>query len=231
MPSPATASRRCDANGRAFAGSQRQIQFYVNEEPLVLQRAVSEVLKMNLSLRWVSPLRAHKYREYRDADFLNALGLSRHHQELRRFWPNKGPVWDALAIEVNSGGVLLLEAKSHVPEIRGSGCQAMAERSIVRIDASIARTKAWLGAPGEADWKGELYQSANRIAHLFFFREVLNIPAWLVNVYFTDDPHSPTTRAAWETATGEVKKTLGFSTVPYYSEVFLPASGSISQAT
>jgi hypothetical protein len=78
---------------------------------------------------------------------------------------------------------LLVESKSHVAEIFGSGCGAEAASSISKIERAITTAKEWLHVSPQADWTGPLYQSANRIAHLYFFREVLRIEAWLVNVY------------------------------------------------
>ncbi len=49
------ALKRVDAAGRAFAGSQRQIQAYVNEQPHMLQTAISDAFKMPLKLQCVSP--------------------------------------------------------------------------------------------------------------------------------------------------------------------------------
>jgi hypothetical protein len=214
---------RCDDTGRAFAGSQRQIQFYVNEQPLVLNQAISDAFKTSFSLRWVSPLSSNGYREYGDSAFLKVLGLSQHCKELSRFWPSGGPHWDALAcVENRTGGVLLVESKSHVPEIFGNGCGAEAASSVKKIDKAIAATKGWLRVSQQADWKGPLYQSANRIAHLYFFTEILRIEAWLVNVYFTDDPHSRTSRTEWQGALADVKKSLGIGVVPHCADVFLP---------
>jgi hypothetical protein len=215
--------KRCDSAGRAFAGSQRQLQFYVNESAALLEREISQALQMNVSLRWVSPMRSDLYREYRDKAFLKALGLLNHSKELSRFWPDRGPVWDALAVENLTRGVILVEAKSHVPEIRGGGCKATANSSIQKIDSSIAKTKAWLGVSQGANWKGGVYQSANRISHLHFFRDVLDIPAWLVNIYFVGDPDSPTTRVQWDLGVREAKKELGVSVVPFSTDIFLPA--------
>lgn len=215
--------KRCDSTGRAFAGSQRQIQYYVNEQPAILQQAISDALEVLLSIRWVSPLRSERYREYRDLDFLTAVGLVKSRNELSQFWPRGGPCWDALGIDELRGGIVLIEAKSHVPEISGNGCGAIADSSVGKIDASLAATKAWLGVTGAADWKGDFYQTANRLAHLYFLREILHIEAWLVNVYFSDDPHSPTSRTAWAPAIAEVKKCLGIDNVPFYADVFLQA--------
>jgi hypothetical protein len=215
---------RCDGTGRAFAGSQRQIQLYVNEQPSVLNQAISDAFKTSLSLRWVSPLGSDGYREYWDSAFLKALGLPQHCKELGHFWPSGGPHWDALAcVEDRTGGILLVESKSYVPEIFGNGCGAEAASSVKKIEQAIAATKGWLHVSQQADWKGPLYQSANRIAHLYFFMEILRIEAWLVNVYFTGDPHSPTSRTAWQAGIADVKKSLGIREVPHCADVFLPA--------
>jgi hypothetical protein len=217
---------RCDDQGRAFAGSQRQIQFYVNEQPLVLNRAISDAFKTPFFLRWVSPLSSDGYREYWDCAFLKALGLSQHCDELNRFWPSGGPHWDALACVQNPpGGVLLVEAKSHVPEIFGTGCGAEAASSIKKIEQALAATKEWLGVSHEPDWKGPLYQSANRFACLYFFTEILRIKAWLVNIYFINDCSilTPTSRTMWESGIADVKKSLGIGEVQRCADVFLPA--------
>jgi hypothetical protein len=224
MPTTSVNRARCDNAGRAHAGSQRQMQFYVNERPLVLQQAISDAFKTTLHLRWVSPLASDRYKEKKDSAFLQALGFSKYCEDLKRFWPNGGPVWDALArVENGTAGVLLVEAKSHVPEIAGSGCGAVADSSICKIEQAIADTKGWLNVDPQADWKGKFYQSANRMCHLYFFREILQIDARLVNVYFTDDPHGPTSKGDWETGIAGVSKSLGTVDVPYCANVFLPA--------
>ena len=60
---------RVDAVGRTFAGSQRQIQSYVNEWPELLNNAVAECLSLNhqgMDVNWVSPVRSGRFAEYRD---------------------------------------------------------------------------------------------------------------------------------------------------------------------
>ena len=184
----------------------------------------------------VSPLTQEGYREYSDRSFLRVLGLGRFSAELARFWPNGGPHWDALAkVHSEEEGVLLVEAKSHIPEIYGSGCTAR-ETSLEKIRRSLDLTKTWMNVEPSTDWlanfsyktangsaEGSLYQAANRLAHLFFFREVLKIPAWLVNVYFMDDPHRPTSLSAWTPAIRMVKGDLGVENVTFSVDLFLPA--------
>jgi hypothetical protein len=216
---------RVDGSGRAYAGSQRQIQAYVNQSPLKLSSKIAEAfshLQVCVDeIEWVSPLEREGYEEYRDADFLRAVGLSQHRSELASFWPRRGPCWDALARYRN--GCILVEAKSHVAEIYGGGCAA-SEKSLAVIRASLAITKQWLRVPEQADWLGNLYQSANRYACLYFLLQVAKVPCYLANVYFTGDPRTPTSEDDWKSAINEVNRNLQLSTeVPYCRSVILPA--------
>ncbi len=125
MPCPKDLSRT-DSTGWAHAGSQRQIQTYVNERTNALNSAVTQSLSQygldESDIQWASPLEADTYSEYRDSEFLERVGLGHLASALRKFWPRNGPCWDALArIE---RGCLLIEAKSHVSEIYGGGCGA-----------------------------------------------------------------------------------------------------------
>jgi hypothetical protein len=208
-------SGRVDEKGRAYAGSQRQIQTWVNERTDELSRRVQAAIGLTepgVRLSWVSPLSKDRYVEYQDLAFLWALGMEQYAEELSRFWPRGGPVWDALAVVEGlldgKPGAVLVEAKSHVPEVFGGGCKA-STASLIRIEAALNRTKVWLGVPPEANWTGPLYQSANRLAHLYFLRKVVGVPAWLVNAYFVDDPRSPTSEAVWREAIFQSKRELG----------------------
>lgn len=228
---------RVDRNGRAFAGSQRQIQTYVNEHPDVLAAAISSsfgpFFPMNRNLRWISPLASESYIEYRDADFLHALGFPQHIDALSRFWPKGGPCWDALAriedANGNPNGCILVEAKSHVPEFLSHDTQAGVS-SLPLIKKSLGMAKNWFGVAEAFVWTGFanpekcLYQYTNRLAHLYFFRAVIGVPAFLVNVHFLGDPHSPTERGVWQTAISEIHKELGLHQLPScFANVFLPA--------
>ena len=181
---------------RAHRGSQRQLQDYVNQKPEVLNAAILAVLPSRLtelgaSIRWVSPLAQADYQEYRDGEFLAAIGMPDAASQLAEFWPSMGPCWDALGVISDPGGrlkrgAILVEAKSHISEIYGNGCQA-AGASLSKIDRALAETKEWLGVEGDSDWLGPLYQYANRIAHLYFMLKKHGRPAWLLNMYFLND--------------------------------------------
>lgn len=219
---------RVDANGCAFAGSQRWIQHFVNHQRDALESAILQSLpslrEFGTEFEWVSPLERERFAEYRDQDFLDRVGLAAHSAELRLFWPQRGPCWDALAkLRSESGGaVVLVEAKSYVQEIHGSGCQASAT-SREKISRSLDAAKKWAGADAQVDWLGPLYQSANRLAHLYFLREIVRVPVWLINVCFVNDPHSPTTLDQWRLGLAEIDQQLGLPPrdVPFVGAVFL----------
>jgi len=221
---------RTDADGYASKGSQRQLQDFVNKTPSVLNQPVFGAiasLPRSASLRWVSPLKDEGYREYCDAEFLNAVRQTALSFELQRFWPSGGPSWDALAIVNTAGpsGVLLVEAKAHPDELESS-CGAKDQSSIRKIKAALDVTKSWLGVDESSDWLTQYYQSANRLAHLYFLREIAKVPAWLANVYFVDDgSHIPTRRVEWDERIAKVEKCLGLAgvSVPCTGKVFLSA--------
>jgi hypothetical protein len=203
------------------------MQMYVNEITHTLDSALAQSLSRyalaEKEIHWVSPLAADSYVEYQDSEFLERVELGRLSPRLREFWPRGGPCWDALA--KIKGGCVLVEAKSHVPEIYGGGCGASVV-SRQRIQAALDATKTWLGVSPDVDWTGRLYQSANRYACLYFLREIAAVQAFLVNVYFVRDPISPMplTRENWEAAIGSVNRELGLvHEVPYSSSVFLSA--------
>ncbi|MFC1812863.1 hypothetical protein ACFL03_09230 [Thermodesulfobacteriota bacterium] len=224
---------RVDNSGRAYAGSQLQIQIYVNRKSDELSqsilRALPSISSLKEKLHWVSPRENKKFIEYKDKAFLKAVKLEHFAEELNEFWPKGGPSWDALAIiepqeDLDRQGVLLIEAKSRPPEIYGPKCRASL-KSRRKIEVSLEKTKQWLGISAEADWTGRLYQSANRLAHLFFLRKIVKIPAWLANIYFLNDPHSPTIRGEWQAALSNTKKELGLNDiiVPHTADLFLEA--------
>jgi hypothetical protein len=223
-------SARVDARGHALAGSQKWIQYFVDWQQKALTdsvlAAVPSLREFNGVLEWVSPLEDDKFREYRDEDFLTLVGAAEHIAQLRSFWPRGGPCWDALAKAQNDAqqGVVLVEAKSYPAEMLGGGCQA-GVTSRAQIERAINATKLRLAARPSADWLGPHYQSANSLAHLYFFREVVRTPAWLIHVCFTNDPRSRTTEAEWRRALGAASAELGLNAMEseFSAVVFLEA--------
>lgn len=119
---------RVDETGAAYAGSQLQIQLYVNRRTGELDDSIrAEFTELSAAhVEWRSPLVADGYAEYWDAGFLKRLDLARHAADLAAFWPSGGPHWDALAVVRLAGSdrpaVLLAEGKSYPGELYGSGC-------------------------------------------------------------------------------------------------------------
>lgn len=217
-----------------YRGSRLQMLTYVEEGTATLDRAILDSLGMAASddarLEWVSPLRVEGYAEYRDAEFLQRLGLSNLTTALADYWPQRGPCWDALAVlhasDSEQVGIVLVEAKSHRLEICGNGCGATSAKSMKLIDAGLALTQEWLSVKRSNQWKSSLYQYANRLAHLHFFRQVARpaVNAWLVNLYFLDDPYRPTSQAQWDDFLPEIKWALDLpEKVPFAVDLFLPA--------
>lgn len=177
--------KRTDELGRAYAGSQLQVQLYASRMPDRLSATLLVALgRPDDKLEWIAPVEGQQFAEPLDEAFLDALGLSAHAEALKAFWPGSGPRWDGLARLKSSGSVLLIEGKSYPAEMRGAGCQAKAPRSIDLIDRALEETKRWLSVTDDRHWKGELYQYANRLAHVRFLRQ-LGVDAWLVNLSFT----------------------------------------------
>jgi hypothetical protein len=78
---------------------------------------------------WKSPLGAEGFCEYRDGAVLKCLGIdSLPKRPLSKFWPTRGPVWDALAT-TTAGRYLFVEAKAHIAEAASPGMAATSESS------------------------------------------------------------------------------------------------------
>ena len=149
-------------------------------------------------------------------------------RSLEAFWPVRGPQWDALARVGESGG-LLVEAKANIPEIVSPGTGAEGERRAL-LEKSLAELKSYLVVDPNISWSGKFYQYANRLAHLYFLREVNHQDAYLAFVYFTGDSDvdGPISVAEWKAALTVAKGALG---VPkrhrlsrYVADIFIDVS-------
>jgi len=157
-------------SGRAKEGSQFHLQNLINNNSDLLNKLI---LNASLSLRnavhgniaWVSPLQKDNYLEYQDTEFLEAVGYPQLNKDLLKFWPEGGPVWDALAIfPLKSGernGVILLEAKSHIKEIEsgGSRAQGNSKKHIIR---TLGEIQNFIRVIPNKNWLGKYNQYANR---------------------------------------------------------------------
>ena len=190
-------------------GSLRWIQCLVNERPELVEDELRGAVQSTARIEWVSPLVDEDLAEYRDEEAVSRLGLELSVRPLRDFWPSRGPQWDALA---RSGEkAILVEAKAHVPEMFSGACGAESEASRRMIREALEETKRWLGAKPGLDWMERFYQYGNRLAHLYFLREVNQVDAHLVFVNFLGDHDvgGPDDPAVWRAATEVLHEALG----------------------
>lgn len=147
-------------------GSLKWIQIAVEQQAPALNEPVLKHLPNAVKIDWLSPLRSDGFAEYRDDAFLMRLGLSHLADELRSFWPKRGPQWDALG-RTDSGQVLLVEAKAHIAEFCSPSSDASAQ-SLLLIRSSLEATASDLGVSADdaEQWHRRFYQYTNRLAHL-----------------------------------------------------------------
>lgn len=198
-----------NGNGK---GSLKDIQILVNQNKNLLNALIeckiSSIYSYNIE--WFSPLSEDEYAEYSDKDFISLLKLKLSIKKLEKFWPNRGPKWDALG-KTKSNEVLLVEAKANIPEMVSPGTTAKNEKSIKLINKSLNETKSFLKIKNDIDWSSKFYQYTNRIAHLYFLREINKIPAFLINIYFYNDSlvNGPKSKREWIAAIEVMKTYLG----------------------
>ena len=121
---------------------------------------------------------------------------------------------------------LLLEAKANIPELI-SHCGAKNPDSIRLIADRLKETQKWLGCRSTKDWTRYFYQYVNRLAHLYFLRELQGRDAFLVFVYFVNDTtHIPTSFQEWRGALQLQKKLISYSMISSgsHTPLLLPVS-------
>jgi hypothetical protein len=222
-------TRRVDDHGRAFKGSQLQVQLYVNRHQSTLDAALTDELRdlEGRTIDWRSPCPARRYRELSDGRFLREVGLAHLTSSMADFWPRGGPVWDAVGIlgESARDGLVLLEGKNY-PAEACSACRAAAPDSGRKIEAALDQTRQALNARGEpVTWTEVYYQVANRLAWVDWLRRH-HVPTWLAFLCFTDDHrHGATTRDEWENGMKTIHDALGvdLSMISRVAVVYLPA--------
>ncbi len=206
-------------------GSQRWLQWYVNDAPEVLDRQIGLG-----PIEWRSPRRDDDYAEYRDAAFLERLDIRLSRRSLESFWPRGGPQWDALG-RSSSGVTVLVEAKAHLSELESPATAASSDTSLALIQTSLSETRRRLGVPEPFDWTKRYYQYANRIAHAYLLNDLNDLRTKLVFVYFVGDHDmkGPMTRYEWEVGINSAHAALGLKAVPsFVRDVFVDVSSAAS---
>jgi hypothetical protein len=203
--------RICKPEGQK--GSLRWIQRLVNKYPEILNGRIKKKLALSADeeIIWYSPKKADDYAEYRDKSFINLLQINLGNVLLEDFWPPRGPQWDALG-KSTGGKIFLVEAKAHIPEIISPGTKAKG-KSLHQIQANLEKAKSYLRSNAEADWSTLFYQYTNRLAHLYLLRELNNLPAYLVFIYFVNDIEmdGPKSGAEWKGALKLLHTYLGIN--------------------
>jgi hypothetical protein len=189
-----------------------------------IEKAIRAELDLpdEVTIDWRSPRADDDFAEYRDSAFLERVGLERFQDDLKSYWPSRGPQWDALAV-TSDDKVILVEAKAHTSEM-ASSCEA-GPKSRKVIDRALNATKGHYLASPDADWTKGYYQYANRLAHLRFLRE-RGVDAHLVFIYFTGDyeMRGPRAMLEWEGAIAACDSKLGLPkdrSVPGLHSVFI----------
>lgn len=191
-------------------GSLKDIQVLINQFPHVIS---SEIIKhpavRSSEIRWVSPRADDAFSEYRDDGFLKKIGITSLHFPLSKFWPKRGPQWDALGVG-DKRELFLIEAKANISELASPGTKAKG-KSLQLLQKSLEATKSYLKVSKKVDWCGNFYQYTNRLAHLYFLRILNRIPAYLIFVYFIGDDTvaGPKTVDEWDSALTVMKRCLG----------------------
>ncbi|NMQ06847.1 hypothetical protein E4Q08_17125 [Candidatus Accumulibacter phosphatis] len=204
--------------------SEHWLRVAVNQYEVVLNQRVQTALGIDATdtIEWLSPVRSDDFAEYFDQEFVDRLGLGELDVPLNDFWPKSGPRWDGLA-RTKSGKLILVEAKAYIEEAVDYKSKAGAD-SKARISKALATAKAAFRATADANWEEPLYQYANRLAHLYYLRELNKRDAYLLFVYFANAPDvpNPCTSAHWEGAIRLAEKCLGLGAHP-----FRPYIGSV----
>lgn len=210
-------------------GSLKWLQRAVEARAPALEAPILQALPGAGRIEWRSPLRSDDWAEYRDAAFLDVLGLGDLSPRLAEFWPQRGPQWDALGV-TDAGHVLLVEAKAHIGEFCSPASQA-SPQSLAKIREAMADTAKALGATAEdaERWCGRFYQYTNRLAHLVWLRQQ-GVEAVLVMLGFCGDDEMPgaTTPEAWAAAYHVADFALGIPRKHAYSRHILHVCPSVS---
>ena len=213
----------------AAAESDRQnwLRILVEDRPQLLDQAIVSAPGSDVrgAIRWLSPRRADDHAEYADASFLELLQVTLPHRPLADFWPARGPRWDALG-RTRSGHVILVEAKAHESEV-ASDCAATGAMAQARITKSLRETRQHYGTDPGCDWMRGYYRYANRLAHLYLLREVNQVPATLVFLYFCGEPKKGVAnRAGWDRVRKRIHRALGLpESIPGVLDAFVETKG------
>ena len=198
----------------ATAGSQRWLQIAVNKAPTLLLDALRPALQLDSSahIEWCSPLQQDdNFCEYRDEAALEKIDIrSLPVRPLRDFWPQRGPVWDALG-RTSDGQFIFVEAKAHFLEAKSPPSSATSEISKTLIQDSLAEARSYFAPNSQKDWSQTYYQYANRLAHHYLFHKLNGLRSHMIFLYFVGatEMNGPKTKEEWEPTIAQLHSALG----------------------
>lgn len=196
----------------AAAGSQHWLQIAVTKAPGQLNSALrrSGAIDRRDSVEWRCPLVRDGFRECRDGEALRRLDIhTLPKMPLTEFWPQRGPVWDALGV-TTQGVRILVEAKAHIAEAVSPPSKAT-ETSLTLIRRSLENARRFYAPRSKADWSTTFYQYANRLAFQYFLAQINGVKSRIVFLDFCNasDMGGPETEAEWRGATRLIHAQLG----------------------
>jgi hypothetical protein len=174
----------------------------INNNPNILNEHLlnNHIISKNDSIEWLSPISSDDYAEYYDDEFLDRLAIDKNKLliPLIDFWPKSGPRWDGLG-KTNTNKYFLIEAKAHIEEAVDYSTGAKSKMSIDLIKNSIDKAKDFYSDNKKAYWQMPFYQYANRLAHLYYLKELNHINAFVIFIYFCNasDVAKPTNEDEW----------------------------------
>lgn len=207
-------------------GSLRDSQALVNRfADFFTSKIKEQIIIKSERIDWVSPLKDDDYAEYRDNGFIEKIRIQKNLKlSLNDFWPKRGPQWDALG-RGKDNELFLVEAKANIEEIVSPETKATG-KALDLIRKSLDASQKYLTGNNKADWSGTFYQYTNRLTHLYFFRVLNKLPAYLVFVYFIGDDSvsGPRSIEEWNAALTIMKRYLGLNKhrlSKYVAELFI----------
>ena len=110
----------------------------------------------------------------------------------------------------SAGTRILVEAKAHIPEAASPPSLA-SEASLVHIRQSLAEARKFYAPKAKADWSGNLYQYANRLAFQYLLNHLNALPCKLIFLDFlnANEMSGPESCLEWKGATRLIHALLG----------------------
>lgn len=209
-------------------GSEYHLHRYLAEAPTRLTAAITHAIDDGVDVCEWLPFGAGETgdRELRGMEFLDSTAQT----AWRDFWSRTGnpPNWDAVGRRPLNNEWVLVEAKAREGELVSPPCAAKEEGGRARIEQALLATRRHFGIADDRDWMGNYYQIANRLASLYFLREIVKQPAHLVFLYFVGDTfpdgsRCPASNAEWEPLIAKANQVLGLPAhLDRVHHVFLP---------